>query len=333
MQIFRMNLNRSLFIFATILICTWASTFFDQEWSMWKTKYNKNYSSTSEELLRRKMWEKTWHKVQEHNKRADQGLSTYWMAMNHFADITPQEIKKKNCLMPNGNKIEAPVHSYGLREGLPEHVDWRDSKCVTEPKNQGLCGSCWAFSTVGVVESRMCIQNQKLIKLSEQQLVDCDGAEEACCGGIPAYALKYVTHHGVMRAEDYEYQEKQNPCAFNEDKAIKLNLTKYYQLPDEDSVVSSVALEGPVSVSFGTTEDFMHYSHGIYDGDCTESANHAIIAVGYGTEKNDDGEEQPYWIIKNSWSEGWGEKGFGRIQRGIDQCSFSQYAASFDFLE
>lgn len=255
------------------------------------------------------------------------------MAMNRFADITPQEVKKRSCLTPNGAEADIPKYSYGLREGLPEHVDWRESKCVTDAKDQGLCGSCWAFATVGVLESRLCLKNHKLMTLSEQQLVDCDQKDEACCGGFPINALMYVAQHGIMKSEDYEYEEKQKECGYNEDKAIQLNSTKYYILPDEDSLLTSVALEGPVTVGFGVDTDFMHYSHGIFDGDCAGSANHAIIVVGYGTEKDKDDEEQPYWIIKNSWSEKWGENGFGKVQRGINKCSISELSASFDFLE
>ncbi|CAN2391690.1 Belongs to the peptidase C1 family [Pristimantis euphronides] len=255
------------------------------------------------------------------------------MEMNHFADMSLEEIKRKSCLMTNGAEANSPIYTSGLREDLPEHVDWRDSKCVTEAKNQGLCGSCWAFATVGVIESRYCIKNNKLNTLSEQQLVDCDHVDQACCGGLPINALMYVTQHGVMKAEDYEYEQKQKECGFNEDKAIQLNLTKYYILPDEDSIVSSVALEGPVTVGFGVDQDFMLYRNGIFDGDCAENANHAIIAIGYGTDKNEDGEEQPYWIIKNSWGETWGEKGFAKVLRNVDKCFISQFSASLDFLE
>ncbi|XP_069812588.1 cathepsin S-like [Dendropsophus ebraccatus] len=329
-----MNLNRSLGIFATLLICTWASTFFDQEWDAWKAKYDKKYSSTKEEHLRRKTWEDTWHKVQKHNRRADRGLSKYWMAMNHFADITPGEVRRKSCLMTTGAEAaNAPTYSFGLRQGLPDHVDWRESKCVTDAKSQGFCGSCWAFATVGVIESRLCIKNNKLMTLSEQQLVDCDYENGACCGGLPINALMYVTQNGIMKSEDYEYEEKQKTCEFKEDKAIQLNATKYYNLPDENSIMSAVALEGPVTVGFAADYDFMQYSHGIFDGECAKSANHAIIAVGYGTEKDEDGEEQPYWIVKNSWGEEWGENGFGKVKRGIDKCSISTFASSFDFLE
>ncbi|XP_044135701.1 zingipain-2-like [Bufo gargarizans] len=328
-----MHLNKSLCFFATFLVCTWASTFFDQEWSSWKTKYNKVYSYSKEESFRRKVWEENWHKVQEHNKLADQGHSKYWMAMNHFADQTHEEVKRRSCLISNGAEPNVPIHSYGLRDNLPDHVDWRESKCVTDAKNQGLCGSCWAFATVGVVESRICIRDKKLLTLSEQQLVDCDHVDQACCGGLPVHALSYVTQHGVMKSEDYEYQEKQNACGFKDDKAITLNLTKYYSLPDEDSILSAVALEGPVVVSFGVDQDFQLYSHGIFDGECAEEANHAIISVGYGSEEDESGDKKPYWIIKNSWGDTWGENGFAKVQRNTNQCSFTQFAASFDFLE
>ncbi|XP_063786490.1 uncharacterized protein LOC134935231 [Pseudophryne corroboree] len=328
-----MQVIKVLSIFCTLVICTWASHFFDQEWNIWKSKYGKTYANMDEELLRRQTWEDTWHKVQKHNELADQGLSTYRMAMNHFADMTGKELKKRGCLLSSELPSNVPTYSYGTHTDLPEHVDWRDSKCVTHVKNQGsYCGSCWAFATVGVIETRLCIKNNELVDLSEQQLVDCDPVDLGCCGGLPIFALMYVAEQGIMKTEDYQYTEKKTSCSYNMDEAMQLNISKYYLVPGEENIASSVALEGPITVGFGVDIDFMFYSEGIFDGDCSTHPNHAIIILGYGTEHDDEDEDNEYWIIKNSWGEEWGEKGFGRIKRNINKCFIAELAATFDIM-
>ncbi|XP_075064252.1 cathepsin K-like [Mixophyes fleayi] len=331
MHIYRMRLNQVLSILCVLVTCTWASHFFDQEWNIWKSKYGKTYVTTDEELLRRKTWEDTWYKVQKHNELADQGLTSYRMAMNHFADMTEKELESRSCLLSTGFPSNAPTYTPRTHADLPEHVDWRDSKCVTKVKNQGhYCGSCWAFATVGVIESRLCIKNDELMDLSEQQLVDCDTQDFGCCGGFPILALMYAADQGVMKTEDYAYREKQMPCSYNSDEAIHLNSTKYYILPGEENMESSVALEGPITVGFGVSFGFMLYSEGIYDGGCSGHPNHAIIIVGYGTEQEE--ENKAYWIIKNSWGEEWGDNGYGKIERNINKCYIATMAATIDIM-
>ncbi|XP_075064253.1 cathepsin S-like [Mixophyes fleayi] len=328
---YRMRLHQVLPIFCILVMCTWASHYFDQEWNIWKSKYGKTYVTVDEELLRRKTWEDTWYKVQKHNELADQGLTSYRMAMNHFADMTGKELESRSCLISTGFPSNAPTNRYRTHANLPEHFDWRDSKCLTEVKNQGsYCGSCWAFATVGVIESRLCIKNHELMDLSEQQLVDCDTQDSGCCGGLPILALMYVADQGVMKTEDYAYTGKKMACSYNSDEAILLNTTKYYLLSGEENLASSVALEGPITTGFGVSSDFLLYSEGIYDGDCSKNPNHAIIIVGYGTEQEE--ENKAYWIIKNSWGEEWGEIGYGKIERNINKCYIAEFAATIDIM-
>ncbi|XP_053320735.1 uncharacterized protein LOC128492265 [Spea bombifrons] len=330
-----MHFDKHLLIFSVIVICASAAHFLDQEWNAWKTKYGKKYPNYNRESFRRKAWEATWEKVQKHNKLADQGLKSYRMEMNHFADMTTEEWKSKSCFKNNRKSTISNIatDSYVRNTNIPEEVDWRKSNCVTPAKNQGgFCGSCWAFSAVGVLESHYCIQNNELPLLSEQQLVDCDPKNQGCCGGFPVDALAYVTQHGIMRSKDYEYVEKKYVCSFNEDKAIRLNVTKYYTLPGEDNMAASVAFNGPITIGIAASDDFMLYKEGIFDGECAEEANHAIIIVGYGTEKSkDDEEEQEYWIIKNSWGKEWGEEGFAKVKRNVNMCNIAEVAASLDF--
>lgn len=327
-----MHFNKILAILSVLVVCTWGSSFFDEEWHAWKLKYGKTYVSVEEEESRRKAWEDNLHMVQKHNALADQGLSTFRMAMNHFADLTSEKMKSRSCLFPTEHPVNLPKQTYSSHSNLPEHVDWRELKCVTPAKQQGICGSCWAFATVGAVESRLCIKSKELVELSEQQLVDCDSEDGGCCGGFPAYALLYAEMNGVMKAEDYEYTGKKMACSYNSDKALFLNASKSYIMTGEQNMASSVALEGPITVGFGVNHEFMLYHEGVFDGSCAPNMNHAIIIVGYGTETDDENGRQDYWIIKNSWGEEWGDSGFGKIKRNVNQCSISEMAATIDIL-
>ncbi|OCT89486.1 hypothetical protein XELAEV_18018107mg [Xenopus laevis] len=336
-----MNLDKYVFAVSAIIMCASASHFLDQEWNAWKSKYGKKYVTLDKELHRRQAWETTWEKVQKHNQLAEQGLKSYRMAMNQFADMTEDERNSKSCLLPKEKfpkTVKAESYSYKQSMAIPKEVDWRKSNCVTPAKNQGgFCGSCWAFATVGVMESRYCIRTKELLNLSEQQLVDCDEKNEGCCGGFPIHALDYVAHHGVMRNKDYEYAAKRDTCEYKSDKAIHMNVSKFYILPGEENMATSVAMEGPITVGIEChlfkKYTFSLYTSGIFEGDCPESPNHAVIIVGYGTENagDEDKEGTDYWIIKNSYGKEWGENGYIKMKRNINQCSITDMAATIDF--
>ncbi|KAM4675974.1 cathepsin S-like [Discoglossus pictus] len=226
-----------------------ASHFLDQEWTMWKAKYVK-------------IWEETWVKVQTHNVLAAQCLKNYTLNMNQFADMTSKERSAYNCLSctkpnqprqaPAVQAIKAPKVKSG---DLPETVDWRDSGCVTHVKQQGICGSCWAFSVVSALETRYCLRHDKLLSFSEQQLVDCDDGNDGCCGGMPLPAFDYIYKRGLMETKDYKYTQMHEGTQ----KCHRLNMTIFYTLPNEDNIARSVATDGPVTIGFGVHDDFILY--------------------------------------------------------------------------
>ncbi|XP_040198795.1 zingipain-2-like [Rana temporaria] len=331
-----MHLDKYLLVVSAVVICVSSLRFLDQEWNVWKVKYGKNYPTTYDETFRRKAWEATWHKVQNHNQKYDQGLAKYSMEMNHFADMTTEERSTRSCISNKKKstlRSDIPLKAYSENMELPSSVDWRESGCVARIKDQGLCGSCWAFATVGMLETQNCLKSKDLVELSEQQLVDCDKSNEGCCGGLPAKALDYVVHHGVMKAKDYEYNEKQSACMLKNDDAIQFNVSKFYTLLEEKNMASSLALDGPISVGIDASEDFMLYKTGIFTGDCTDQPTHAVIIVGYGTEYDEKTEQETdYWIIKNSWAEVWGDKGYAKLERNVNLCGIDTMATSVDFI-
>ncbi|KAM4678505.1 cathepsin L-like proteinase isoform 1-T2 [Discoglossus pictus] len=327
-----MHLEKSLLVLSAITLVVSAAHFLDQEWTVWKTKYGRKYVTKKDEDLGRKAWEETWVKVQAHNVLAAQGLKNYTLEMNQFADMTSKERSAYNCLSctkqnqprqaPAVQAIKAPKFK---SDDLPEKVDWRDSGCVTPVKQQGICGSCWAFCTVSALETRYCLTHNKLLSFSEQQFVDCDEGNGGCCGGMPVNAMYFASHIGLMESKDYEYTQMKYECLYNPNNVVDLNMTIYYSLPDEENIARSVAMDGPVTFAFGVHDDFMLYKEGVYDGPCSGSINHGMTIVGYGEECGVD-----YWLIRNSWGETWGMKGYAHVSRNQNMCFIADHAVTAD---
>ena len=285
----------------------------DAEFHAFQKEYGKSY--TPEEMrYRYAVYQNNLIKIAEHNAK-----NLPWtLGVNQFADISEDEFTYKFCGCAKDPKSRTgrvtPI--YG---DAPERVDWREKGAVTPVKEQGACGSCWAYSTTGSTESAYFIKTGKLYTFSEQQLMDCvhtsDNEATGCNGGWPA--MDYVKEHGLCTDADYPYSGKVGPC-----KSCKVvaQSTGTVQLPqaDEESLANAVALT-PVSVVLDAT-DLQLYRKGIITK-CSERINHAVVAVGYGEE---DGTK--YWIVKNSWGKMWGEKGYARIEKdvgGMGRCGIT----------
>ncbi|EEE64302.1 hypothetical protein OsJ_19139 [Oryza sativa Japonica Group] len=197
---------------------------------------------------------------------------------------------------------------------VPDAVDWRQSGAVTKVKDQGSCGACWSFSATGAMEGINKIKTGSLISLSEQELIDCDRSyNSGCGGGLMDYAYKFVVKNGGIDTEaDYPYRETDGTCNKNKLKRRVVTIDGYKDVPanNEDMLLQAVAQQ-PVSVGIcGSARAFQLYSKGIFDGPCPTSLDHAILIVGYGSEGGKD-----YWIVKNSWGESWGMKGYMYMHR------------------
>ncbi|XP_063301936.1 uncharacterized protein LOC134601390 [Pelobates fuscus] len=331
----RMHYSKHLLV-VTIVIWASAAQFLDEEWILWKSKYGKKYATKQIEVFHRNTWEATWHKVQKHNQLAEQGLQNYTLTMNHFADMNQEELNSYKGLQlkrrfPPSN--HSKIHQ-GKLTNVPDEFDWRKTECVTPVGDQGQCGASWAFATAGIIETRYCVEKHVLVELSKQQLVDCDMYDDGCNEGHPLNALVYISNEkGIMRNEDYTYLEKKSKCLYDETKAIKFSETDFYYVTGEDNMAISVAQDGPITVLIAISEEFMQYSTGIFDGSCPGIINHAVIIVGYGSETSGHSPDikQDYWIIKNSWGEGWGEGGYARMKRNVNQCKIASEAVSMDF--
>lgn len=243
--------------------------------------------------------------------------------------MTDAEFEARYPVMPTEQECSATntqAYRSGLTsEELPTEVDWREAGVISSVKDQGSCGSCWTFSTTGTFEAHYNIATGKKadeVLFSEQQLVDCAGDfdNNGCAGGLPSHAFAYISYFGIETEEDYEYHAKDEKCIYDELKAAasdigSFNLTE----KDEVSMKEAIAQVGPVAVAYQVVDGFRDYKSGVYRTDTCKNGpmdvNHAVTAVGYGTE---DGED--YWLIKNSWGVRFGDKGYFKIARGENMC-------------
>ncbi|KAK8714882.1 hypothetical protein V6N13_042227 [Hibiscus sabdariffa] len=258
----------------------------------------------------------------KHIHKVNQMDKPFKLKLNKFADMTNHEfISTRSSKVSHYRMFYGPRRVTDFRHGktdnLPPSIDWRQKGAVTGVKDQGKCGSCWAFSTVVAVEGINQIKTGELVTLSEQELVDCDKENQGCEGGLMEQAFEFIKQSAGLTTEiNYPYRAKDESCDSSKLNGPVVMIDGYEMVPekDEKALMKAVANQ-PVSIAIDAGgKDFQFYSEGVFTGTCGTELNHGVALVGYGATL--DGTK--YWLVKNSWGEDWGEKGYIRMERDVD---------------
>nr|AJD78147.1 cysteine proteinase SAG12H1 [Hevea brasiliensis]AJF19705.1 cysteine proteinase [Hevea brasiliensis] len=287
----------------------------------WMAQHGRVYKDADEKQKRYLVFKDNVQRIEAFNNGVDRG---YKLGVNKFADLTDEEFRTMHhgYKRPASSKLmssssKSTSFRYRNFTAVPATLDWRKAGVVTPVKDQGSCGSCWAFSAVAATEGITKLKNGKLISLSEQELVDCDtaGGNEGCEGGLMDNAFQYILNQGLSSEANYPYKGSDGICNRKKAATPAAKITGYEDVPsnNEKALLQAVANQ-PVSVAIdGSAYDFRFYKTGVFNGDCSTYLDHAVTAIGYGTSK--DGSK--YWLLKNSWGTSWGEGGYMRMQRDV----------------
>ncbi|KAF6212513.1 hypothetical protein GE061_013036 [Apolygus lucorum] len=316
------------------VVAVQAVTFDDQmeeEWELFKLKHQKTYPHF-EEIIRKMFFMNTKRDILKHNLKFEKGLVTFTMGLNQFSDMLPSELAKYNgVILPSNSTRFGSTFIEPANVAVPSEVDWRKNGAVTAVKNQGHCGSCWSFAATGALEGQHFRKTNKLVSLSEQNLVDCSTGygNNGCHGGFMEAAYRYIKENGGIDTEkSYPYEAKEKQCRFKKGSIGAID-SGYKHIPfgDEEALKKAVATIGPVAVAIDCNHpSFFNYKSGVYfESTCSErNTNHAVLVVGYGTSK----EGHDYWLVKNSWGTSWGENGYIRMARSKkNNCGVASYAS------
>ncbi|CAG0916083.1 unnamed protein product [Notodromas monacha] len=377
---------------------------FMKKFETFEKRHKKEYSP--EERKRRfAIFKENMLKIAELQKN-EQGTAKY--GPTKFADLSEEEFKKQFLGFRPDLKSSSPLWPVAdvADIEIPEAFDWRDHDAVTPVKNQGFCGSCWAFSVTGNVEGQWAIKRGKLIELSEQELVDCDTLDQGCNGGLMENAYKSLAKLGGLESEaGYPYDGRGESCKFNK-TAVRASVTGGFVLPKNETLMAQwLVRNGPISIGINANAMQFYFGgvshpwkalcsagsldhgvlivgygvhsvshpwkalcsagsldHGVlivgygvhsvshpWKALCSAgSLDHGVLIVGYGVHKTKFlHRELPYWIVKNSWGRGWGEKvgylsknflldyrrkrpihGYYLVYRGDGTCGVDQEASS-----
>jgi len=278
----------------------------------WYKQHNKVYERDSFGA-RYATFKKNLQFINRHNA----GNSSVVVGLNEFADMTNQEfgLKMKGYRHQKRPTLRALNEVTLSTANLADSVDWTAKGAVTPVKNQGQCGSCWAFSTTGSTEGANFISTGNLVSLSEQQLVDCAGqyGNQGCNGGLMDNGFEYIKANGICTETAYPYTAKDGTCKSSSCKST-VKISGFTDVPqDNESQLMAAVAKGPVSVAIEADQSvFQFYKSGVMtSSSCGTQLDHGVLAVGYGTMGGTD-----YWKVKNSWGATWGQEGYILLGRG-----------------
>lgn len=268
--------------------------------------YNKNYTDEQTFFSRFKIFADNLQFIHDTNKLN----TTYQLGLNQFSDLTQDEFTDYSLGAIRSNTRQCG--SYKASGATPPaSIDWREKGIITPVKDQGQCGSCWAFAATEVLESVYGKKTGDVEILSPQELVDCESTSFGCSGGYPENALLYVIDHGLEKETEYPYTAADGQCKEHD---TNVKAASCFEVPpfNEDILKDAVAQSPVVVLIEADQRTFQFYKSGILPASsCGTNLDHAVQLVGYGVDN-----DRPYWIVRNSWGSSWGEDGYIRLERG-----------------
>merc|ERR1712080_2775 len=306
-----------------------AESEFLTEFHNFMLQHGKTYKTKAEAEMRYNIFKKNLMEMNLHNTKSG---ASYKKGINKFSDMTDAEVS----LHYLGGYKPISIQSTGspstlhTPKDLPASVDWRDA--CTPVKDQGQCGSCWAFAATEVIESHVKISSGSLPILSPQQMTSCTpnpltcGGSGGCTGSICELGYNYIQLFGHVTEEDYPYISgttmDSEECTFDISTMKPVaGLTGYNTLPsnDQEAIMTALATVGPLAVGVDASK-WSRYGGGVFedtDFEANMGLSHAVVLIGYGADEA----EGDFWMIRNSWGEGWGEGGYIRLRRTKEpQC-------------
>lgn len=288
----------------------------------WAVKHERSYATQRSKLLGADMeYEHRFGVFKDNLKHVEflggmmEGATWTLSSSGPFMDRTPEEFKAHLNLRPNtANRLPRPFTHADKAVPNDGKVDWRDQGAVTPIKNQGQCGSCWAFSTVGSMEGAHFLATGELVSLSEQELVSCDNnGDMGCNGGLMDNAFQWIIQNGGLDSEDdYPYSAiagASGQCDESKVTQSAATISSFSDVPQDDEGALRQALsQQPVSVAVDA-QLWQFYGGGVFNGVfgyCGKNLDHGVLLVAM------DGDDESY-TIKNSWGTTWGEKGYIRL--------------------
>jgi C1A family cysteine protease len=293
------------FALAAIIASASAMSQIESEFLGFITKFGKSYKSMAEYEMRLTNFAINHSVIHAHNATE----SSYKLGLNKMSDWTEEEYKNILTYKSEGEKtiVDAEVNPLGYSP-----VNWVTEGCISPIKDQGQCGSCWAFSTQAMMENASCISTQKLQSFSEQELVDCVKLCNGCNGGLQSYAFRYLETHAEMSEASYGYTAKDGTCKYSSSSNTGVNCTGWANVtPGSPDAMKAQLAKSALAVAIQADKRvFQSYTSGVFTStSCGTTLDHATNVVGWGTESGMD-----YWLMRNSWGTSWGEAGYMKLE-------------------